>query len=85
MLMPSDDFKKFEYNYFTGPWMIRARHEEDTTVWNKLKGEELEKAKQMILDALPSDRTCYMFAASITRDERAIEKKRCHKSFTLFS
>ena len=70
----SKDYKKFLYDYFTGPPMIRARGEEDTSVWEKLKGEELENAKQKILDELPSNQVCYMRAASIFRDERAIEK-----------
>lgn len=70
----SEDYEKFIYDYFTGPPMIRARGEEDTSVWEKLKGDELEKAKQKILDELPSNQVCYMRAASIFRDERAIDK-----------
>lgn len=69
----SEDFKTFQNDYFTGHPMIRARGEEDSTVWERLKGEELEKAKQMI-DVLPSNQECYLRAVSIFKDERAIDK-----------
>ena len=68
---PSKDFRQFLYDYFTGSAMIRGRVEEDTAVWKRLKGEELEIAKQMILDNLGND-TAYMRAISIFRDERGI-------------
>lgn len=70
----SEDYEKFLYDYFTGPQMIRGRGEEDTNVWNRLKGEELDKAIQKVLDVLPSNEECYMRAASIFKDQRAIEK-----------
>ena len=70
----SEDYKKFLNDYFTGHPMIRGRGEEDTTVWEKLKGDELEQAKLKVLDELPSNQECYMRAASIFRDERAIDK-----------
>jgi len=70
----SKDFEIFLNDYFTGHPMIRGRNEEDLSVWGRLKGEELKKAKQMILDVLPSNEECYMRAASIFKDERAIDK-----------
>jgi hypothetical protein len=70
----SKDFQKFMNDYFTGHHMIRARGEEDTTVWSRLKGEELEIAKQKILDELPSDQEYLMRAVAQFRDERAIPK-----------
>ncbi len=70
----SKDFEIFLHDYFIGSAMIRGRGEEDSSVWGRLKGDELEKAKQMILDVLPSNQECYMRAASIFKDERAIEK-----------
>ena len=70
----SKDFQTFMNDYFTGHSMIRARGEEDATVWNRLKGEELEIAKQKILDELPSDQEYLMRAVSQFRDERAITK-----------
>jgi len=51
--------------------MIRGRVEEDTTVWERLKGEELEIAKQMILDNLDHE-TAYIRAIDTFRDERGI-------------
>ena len=68
---PSKDFRQFLYEYFTGSDMICGRVEEDTTVWERLKGEELETAKQMILDNLAYD-TAYMRAIDVFRDERGI-------------
>jgi hypothetical protein len=70
----SSDLQKFLNDYFTGHPMIRLRGEEDITIWNKLKGEELEFAKQKILDELPSDQEYLMRAVSIFRDNRAIPK-----------
>lgn len=70
---PSETFKLFLNHYVTGSTWIRSRWEEDTSVWNKLKGDELEIAKQIILDELkivPDD--SYMRAVSIFKDERAI-------------
>jgi hypothetical protein len=71
---PSKDFQTFMEHYFTGHPMIRSRGEEDTTVWNRLKGEELETAKQKILDGLPSDQEYLMRAVAQFKDERAIPK-----------
>ena len=69
---PSEDFNTFLYNYFTGPVMIRARQEEDTEVWHRLNGQELEIAKQMVIANLSSERSEYIRAVSIFRDERAL-------------
>lgn len=70
----SKDFQTFMHDYFTGHSMIRTRGEEDTTVWNRLKEEELKIAKQKILDELPSDYEYLMRAVAQFRDERAIPK-----------
>ena len=70
----SKDFQTFMNDYFTGHPMIRSRGEEDTTVWSRLKGEELEVAKQKILDELPSDQEYLMRAVAQFRDKRAIPK-----------
>lgn len=88
---PSDDFKCFLNDYFTGHPMIRGRAEEDYTVWHRLKGYELELAKQMILDNLGHD-SAYMRAISVFRDERGIpllkncvdtlSNKHCHERLT---
>jgi len=70
---PSDTFQRFLHDYVTGsPW-IRSRGDEDVSVWNKLQGDELDVAKQIILDELqiiPDD--SYMRAVSIFKDNRAI-------------
>lgn len=68
---PSPDFESFLNDYFTGSGMIRARNEEDTTVWKRLHGKELSVAKDMILDNLGHN-TAYMQAIGIFRDERGI-------------
>jgi len=68
---PSKDFMQFLYEYFTGSPMIRGRVEEDVTVWERLKDEELEISKQMILDNLGYD-FAYMRAIDTFRDERGI-------------
>lgn len=68
---PTNDFNQFLNDYFTGHPMIRGRHEEDTTVWDRLKGKEYEVAKQMILDNLGHD-YAYIFAICIFKDERGI-------------
>ena len=70
----SKDFQTFMNDYFTGHSMIRARGEEDTSVWSRLKGEEFEIAKQKILDELPSDQEYLMRAVAQFRDKRAIPK-----------
>lgn len=70
----SKDFQTFMNDYFTGHSMIRSRGEEDTTVWSRLKGAELENAKQRILDELPSDQEYLMRAVAQFKDERAIPK-----------
>lgn len=49
---PSEDFAYFLRQYVAGsPW-ARSRGEVDTTVWKKLKGDELEVAKNIILSEL---------------------------------
>lgn len=70
----SKDFKTFMSDYFTGHPMIRDRGEEDTKVWSRLKGEELEIAKQKVLDELPSDQEYLMRAVAQFKDDRAIPK-----------
>ena len=71
---PSKDYQTFMEHYFTGHPMIRSRGEEDVTVWERLKGEELELAKQKILDKLPSDQEYLMRATAKFKDEKAIPK-----------
>jgi len=68
---PSEDFSQFLSDYFTGHPMIRGRGEEDISVWERLKGEELETAKQMILDNLGHD-SAYIRAVGAFRDGRGI-------------
>src|SRR5690554_4627376 len=70
----TDDFKTFENHYFTGHGMIRGRGEEDISVWDRLEGDELETAKEMIIDNLLTYDKAYVRAVSIFRDERAIDK-----------
>ena len=70
----SKDYQTFLNDYVTGSPVIRTRGEEDITVWNRLSGEELEMAKQKILDALPSDEDYLIRAVAQFRDERAIPK-----------
>ena len=70
---PSDTFKLFIDHYVLGDIWIRSRGDEDTSVWSKLKGNELEIAKQIILDELkiiPDE--SYLRAVSIFKDDRAI-------------
>ena len=70
---PSETFKLFLHHYITGSIWIRSRGEEDTSVWCKLVGEELEIAKQLILDELKIVLdSSYIRAISFFRDERAI-------------
>ena len=68
---PSKDFSQFLTEYFTGHPMIRGRSEEDISVWERLKDDELEIAKQMILDNLGHD-TAYIRAIGVFRDDRGI-------------
>ena len=68
---PSNDFNKFLNDYFTGHPMIRGRLEEDMTVWDRLKDNELEIAKQMVFDNLGHD-SAYIRAIGIFKDERGI-------------
>lgn len=68
---PSEDFSRFLSDYFTGHPMIRGRGEEDMSVWERLSGEELETAKQMILENLGHD-SAYIRAVGIFRDDRGI-------------
>ncbi len=70
----SNHFKMFLEQYVTGDTYIRGRREEDTTIWSKLKGDELEIAKQIILDELKSyilDES-YIRAVGFFKDSRAI-------------
>ena len=69
----SKEYKTFLHDYFTGNSMIRGRREEDTSVWKKLKGEELEKAKLKIIKNLTTFDESYIRAAGIFRDQRAIK------------
>ncbi|XOV68282.1 MAG: HEAT repeat domain-containing protein [Fluviicola sp.] len=66
-------YETFLHDYFTGHSMIRGRREEDTSVWDKLKGGELEAAKLKIIDNLDTYDESYIRAAGIFRDARAIE------------
>ena len=68
---PSKDFLQFLHEYFTGNPMIRGRGEEDISVWKRLSGDELEIAKQMILDNLGYD-SAYIRAIGIFKDKRGI-------------
>lgn len=77
----SVDFETFLHDYFTGHPMIRGRLEEDCSVWDRLNGAELERAKIKILENLPFDKNglidnSYIRAAGIFKDERAIPKLR---------
>jgi hypothetical protein len=54
------------------PW-IRSRGEEDVTVWDKLKGDEMEIAKSIILDELKkTPDSAYIRAVGIFKDDCAI-------------
>jgi len=69
----SDDFKLFLHQYVTGSTWIRSRGEEDTTVWGKLKGDELEIAKNIIINELSIiPDTSYIRAVGYFRDPKAI-------------
>ena len=68
---PSADFQTFLNDYFTGSPMIRYRLEEDITVWDRLEGQELETAKQMIFANLGHD-CAYVRAIEYCRDARGI-------------
>ena len=70
---PSECFKLFIHDYVSSDSWDRSREGVDTTVWNRLSGDELEAAKMIILDGLtnvidPS----YIRAVGIFRDVRAI-------------
>lgn len=69
----SENFEKFLHDYVTGSIWIRSRGEEDVTVWGKLKGDELEIAKNIIVDELNiiSDFS-YIRAVGYFRDPKAI-------------
>ena len=70
---PSEIFKIFLHDYVTGNSWIRSRGDEDISVWDKLKGNELAIAKQIILDELKTvPDGSYMRAISIFKDKRAI-------------
>ena len=70
---PSETFKLFLYHYVTGSTWIRSRGEEDITVWEKLEGDELEIAKQIILDELKTvPDVSYIRAVGFFKDKRAI-------------
>jgi hypothetical protein len=70
---PSEDFKYFLRQYVLGsPW-ARSRGEEDTKVWGKLKGDELEIAKNIIISELDIVQdNSYIHAIGYFRDPRAI-------------
>ena len=70
---PSETFELFLHHYVTGDAFTRSRENEDVSVWDKLKGNELELAKQIIFDGLKiTPDLSYMRAVSIIKDERAI-------------
>jgi hypothetical protein len=67
------EYETFLHDYFTGHGMIRFRGEEDSSVWTKLEGKELETAKLKIIDSLDTYDESYIRAVGIFKDERAIE------------
>ena len=70
---PSETFKLFLHHYVTGSIWIRSRGEEDVSVWEKLKDNELEVAKQIIIDELKIVLDfSYIRAVGFFRDKRAI-------------
>jgi len=70
---PSETFERFLHHYVTGSIWIRSRGEEDISVWNRLRGAELELAKQIIINELKIVHDdSYMRAVSIFKDEKAI-------------
>ncbi len=69
----SATYKKFVRDYIVERAMIAGRGEEDILVWNKLKNDELETAKQFILNQLKENpQMPYIRAVGFFRDERAI-------------
>lgn len=71
--MHSKEYETFLHDYFTGSSMIRGRREEDTSVWDKLKVDELESAKLKIIEGLHTFDESYIRAAGIFKDDRAIK------------
>lgn len=70
---PSEDFKYFLRQYVTGSAWGRSRGEEDTKVWDKLKGDELEVAKNIIISELDIVQdVSYIHSVHYFRDPRAI-------------
>jgi hypothetical protein len=69
----SDDFKQFLKQYVTGSIWVRSRGEEDISVWGKLRGDELDVAKKIIineLDIVPD--SSYIRAVGYFRDPQAV-------------
>ena len=67
-------FHIFLDDYVSGDIWKRSRNEENVQNWKALSENELEVAKQIILDGLmetPSD-VAYIRAASVMKDDRAI-------------
>lgn len=69
----SPDFIYFLHQYILRSALSRCSGEEDTNVWNRLNGEELEVAKDIIIDELKvvQDES-YIRAVRYFRDSRAI-------------
>ena len=69
----SETFKEFLTQYVTGDIWIRSRGEEETSIWGKLVGTELEVAKKIIITELNvTPDPSYIRAVGYFRDERAI-------------
>ena len=70
---PSAHYKQFVKDYIVDRAIIAGRGEEDTSIWDKLFGEELDLAKQFILEHLKENpQLPYIRAAGVFRDSRAI-------------
>lgn len=70
---PSAYYKKFVRDYIVNRAMIAGRGDEDISIWDKLIGEELDLAKQFILEQLKENpKLPYIRAAGEFRDSRAL-------------
>ena len=66
-------FQEFLHDYVVGDVWARSRGEEDLRIWQELSGQELETAKQIILDGLEEmPDPAYMRAVGVFKDDRAI-------------
>lgn len=70
---PSPYYEKFIRDYISYLPMIAGRGDEDISVWNNLEGDELETAKQFILESLEEKpEMSYIRAVGIFRDPKAL-------------